>query len=311
MDRGWVLLVAGSVLLTSQGCAAVRTRWHAFCQDRAESALLAQQMHIEETRAIKEQLQAQRSALKAEQQRELAQLSYEAEREECQVRSQMDESVRTKVELDFDQRYQLGQLQVNMDEMRRLLDEREADYQHQLDAYTQVPQVSRGPTCSCPAPLCAAPYDCPCERCGRRVVAQTEPDCAGVRPFREAPQRPQRQPITAMELPLMVPVQLEIGVTNAYVDSSEVRRLPYEEAPPQASREPCVRCLPAPPSCDAPSEKFVPPMESKLDIEQFSTPNFLDAKGEGNPATSDSWIQRLNSNVNAKVRSAARVKENH
>ncbi len=279
MGRVGKWLWIASLIICAPGCSVISARWHAFFQDQAERRLLAQQLALEEVRAVQSHLDDEKLALKEEHDLELARLHADLEKQRCQVRSQYDESLRTKIGMDLDQRIQVGQLQVNMEEMRRLMEERDRDYTERMREYNdQRPQMGNGvtqpysgPWCGCAAPLCAAPgpdceaphrWNC-CQRCGNPTRPQVGGDCAGVRPFREAPQKPIRQPITAMEIPLMVPVRLELGVTNSYLNEAEIRRLPYEQ---QESRPlqapcgqcggcqvggPCDRCVPRP-DCEAP-----------------------------------------------------------
>lgn len=298
MQRVILATLGLMVIAGATGCAAAGARWQAFLQCRAERRLLAQQMALEEIRAMKEAIHAEDRAILAEHELELARMQTDAEKRACLLRSQYDESVRTKLGMDFDQRIQVGQLQVNMDEMRRLMEERERDYREQMRRYedelarqqaTQTrAQNQPGPSCMCAVPVCGVPEpgcDAPhsphcCQKCGMPIHMrpQLAADCAGVRPFSEAPQKPLRQPITAMEIPLMLPVKLELGVTNSYLTESQVRRLPYREAPvlPQKAPcghcpackcgKPCPQCAP-PPACEMPVTPVpAPPSEASNDI---------------------------------------------
>jgi hypothetical protein len=185
------------------------------------------------------------------------------------------------------------------------MEERDRDYAKRMQQFDdQRAQVGDGmqpeycgPWCGCAAPLCAAPApDCEapqrwncCQRCGNPTRPQVGGDCAGVRPFREAPQKPVRQPITAMEIPLMVPVRLELGVTNSYLNEAEIRRLPYEQPVSRPLHypcgqcggcqvgAPCDRCIPRP-DCEAPViPQPVPPSEAA---------NFPQGDGSGEPGIS-------------------------
>jgi hypothetical protein len=285
------LACALPVLLTSLalcGCTACAQRWAAYQQCKADERLSKQKILAEDLETLKEELEAERRAIQAERELELACDRADAEKRACQAKSQYDESVRTKLGLDLDQRVQVGQLQVNMPEMQRLMAERQRDYAERMRTYNQLKAQERqqatqawkeaqlGPCCTCAEPSCDAPGPdcdapgvgvCCCQKCGLPVPPQDLNDCAGTRPFREGPKKPVKQPMLATELPMMLPVQLEVGVTNSYVNQSQVRRVPYASARQalQAQQQPCgecpgccngqkcQRCGPAAtPSCDAP-----------------------------------------------------------
>jgi hypothetical protein len=283
-------LLAGASSLC--GCTACAQRWAAYQQCKADERLSKQQILAEDLQSLKEELEAERRAIQAERELELACDRADCEKRACQLRSQYDESVRTKLGLDLDQRVQVGQLQVNMPEMQRLMAERERDYADRMRTYNQLKAAEREratrewkqshmePCCTCAEPSCEAPGPncdapaagaCCCQKCGLPVVQpQNVADCAGTRPFREGPKKPVKQPVLAQELPMMLPVQLEVGVTNSYVNQSQVRRVPYEGARRalQAQHEPCgqcpgccngqkcQRCVPATsPSCEAPQTR--------------------------------------------------------
>jgi len=271
------------------GCTACSQRWAAYQQCKADERLSKQKILAEDLELLKEELEAERRAIQAERDLELACDRADCEKRACQARSQVDESVRTKVGLDLDQRVQVGQLQVNMPELERLMAERERDYAERMRTFNQLKAQERqrateawkreqmGPCCTCAEPSCEAPGPncdaprggaCCCQNCGLPIAEQQyAADCAGTRPFREGPKKPVQQPVLATEVPMMLPVKMEMGVTNSYLNQAQVRRVPYATARQalQAQREPCgqcpgcckgqpcQRCVPATtPSCDAP-----------------------------------------------------------
>src|SRR5262249_6243042 len=146
-------------------------------------------------------------------------------------------------------------------------------------------RAQMGPCCTCAEPSCAAPSpscdapsaSCCCQRCGLPVVSpEMGNDCAGTRPFKQAATKPVQQPVLATELPAMLPVSLEVGVTNSYLNESRVRRLPYEKTSPalgpcgqcQACRcgRPCQR-----PSCDVPQSSVRPlPEPSRVPDDSYT-----------------------------------------
>lgn len=292
--------VSAVILPIASGCAVVAARLNAFWEYKAERCAVAEDMAMRDLEAAKAELDADTRALQAEHEYELALLQADAEKRACNVRSQLDESVRTKLGLDFDQRMHVGQMQVDMNELRSLLEQRERDYADKMHQYTRAqsqytaaqtaPQMSSqvGPSCQClipdcavPTPGCAEPADCCCKKCGKEVRPQLAGDCAGTRPFREPPTKPQREPITAMQIPLVVPVRLELGVTNSHIDQSQIRRLPYMAPPPTRPQvgpnpcgqcpscrcgQPCQNCAPAAPNGAKPP--MIPPADDAPDVPQ-------------------------------------------
>lgn len=291
------LILAALTLGANSGCASMAARWNAYLECKAEKHVARNEFRQSELEALKQELELERAAiraqreadlaaLKAEREHELACLQADAEKQNCQLRSQYDESVRTKLGMDLDQRVKIGQMQVNMDQLKQLVAERERDYNERMEIYKALKDQEKkaqldnyramnsgAPTCSCSHPVCAAPdpnCEAPraagcCQTCGLPTRPAMAGDCAGTRPFREAPTRPLQEPLMATELPLMLPVRLELGVTNSYVNSSQVRRLPTQTRPqktpcglcePCQCGKPCIRC--GPPSCDVPGSNMPP-----------------------------------------------------
>lgn len=293
------LLLSLMVLAVSPiGCAGTAARLSAYfdCKAATHAARLeARQLRLDaikeenamELEAIRAEHQAALSALKSQRSHELACLRASTEKENCALKSQYDESIRTNLGLDLDQRLSVGQVQVNMDELRSLLTERDRLHAEQMEVYNALrdnqrkaqieqwkPQVN-GPTCTCaqppgflcPSPTCDAPHPCACcQQCGLPMRPQLSSDCAGMRPFREGPMKPIQQPLSPAEIPLMVPVKLELGVTNSYVNDSRVRRMPPAMLPQKSGCCETEQCIPPGP---------IPPAAS---IQKPSFPNVAKSK---------------------------------
>lgn len=255
----------------ASGCSAIAARLNAHTQCKAETRAATQEFRQEERVALEEarqkeleclkaQLECERKALAAERDLQLAQMRAQSEEKSCKVASQYEESVRTQLGLDLDQRVKIGQLQVNTTDLQKMLAERERDHAERMRHYNQLKSEQQRAqlenwkraqmgTCTCEHPSCDAPADQSCEapagmpqapaccrHCGLPVcppgsLPQYGNDCAGNRPFREAPMRPLQQPLTAAEIPMMLPVTIEVGMTNSRIDKSTVRRLPLRTGP--------------------------------------------------------------------------------
>ncbi|WLD13491.1 hypothetical protein [Planctellipticum variicoloris] len=288
------LILAALTLGANSGCASMAARWNAYLECKAEKHVARNEFRQSELEALKQELELERAAiraqreaelaaLKAEREHELACLQADAEKQNCQLRSQYEESVRTQLGLDLDQRITIGQLQVNPEELQQLLEERERDHADRMRVYKQLKEQQArsqfeqwkqaqlaGPCCTCSRPSCDAPEpgcDTPhvagcCQRCGLPQQPLYSNDCAGTRPFREAPTRPVQEPLTAAQIPLMLPVTIEVGMTNSRIAQSNVRRLPQRGM--SALNAPCQQCegcrrgngcarqAPLAPSCEVP-----------------------------------------------------------
>jgi hypothetical protein len=278
--RALSLLFTFWLLISSIGCVTTAARISAYLQCKSEDHLARQQFHQDELEAKKAHLEAERRAMLAERQMELAQRRAECDKRSCQMQSQYEESIRTQLGLDLDQRIKVGQIQVNTAELQQLLEERERDHADRMRVYKQLKQqqsqaqfqqwkqaqlgevcctcVESG--CDAPGPTCEAPCAAGCcQRCGLPKQPVFSNDCAGNRPFREAPTRPLQEPLTAAQIPMMLPVTIEVGMTNSRIGQSHVRRLPQLGA--ESLKQPCqcegcrrgrscVKSLP--PACEAP-----------------------------------------------------------
>jgi hypothetical protein len=276
ISRAIFVVLISTLLLSSSGCV----RWNAYLQCKAATRQAKQQFKQEELEAKKEEIEAERKAMLAERKMELARRRAECDDRTCQVRSQYEESVRTQLGLDLDQRVKIGQLQVNSEELQQLLQERERDHADRMKVYKQLKDQqlksqfdqwrqaqTGGQCCQCTGPACDAPNptcDAPCapgccHQCGLPKQPVYSNDCAGNRPFREAPTRPLQEPLTAAQIPMMLPVTIEVGMTNSRIGESRVRRLPQLPL-----NEPCQQCegcrkgkgcVYCAPSCDAPGSQ--------------------------------------------------------
>jgi hypothetical protein len=265
------------------GCSSFGERCSMFLQCRADKKAHKKQLRADELQALKMELEAERRALQAEREFEMARRTALADKRSCQFLSQYDESVRTNVGLDLDQRVRIGQMQVNMPELQRLMATREEDYAHQIRAYEALKQhqkqqafqaweqAQKAPLCACAQPTCGAHgagcelphHGCQCKKCGLPFVQQEQPfmaACARTQPFRQAPAKPIQQPLLATEIPFMLPVNLEVGVAGAYLGESQVRRLPYHTAESYL-KQPCGKCKPCQVGQPCPSCVPPPPMQ--------------------------------------------------
>jgi len=269
--RGLALLV----LLAPTGCAAMGARWAAYRECKVEHHAAkneARQIELEalkqelalEQEAIRAHREAKLAALKAQREHELACLQEEADRSRQCMLNQTEESIRTTLGVGMDQRISLGQLQVNMDEMKRLMEERDAEYNYRMKLYEANQKAYRQQN-----PGDMAPYTAPsqCSSCGvptsvcgccpppPSCAAQQPyqgPDCAGSQPYQAAPVKPYRAPVLPTEIPLMLPVKIEMRMNNVALGPSEVVRRPIPGMAPVNQQPVNSNCVPpAPPACGA------------------------------------------------------------
>jgi hypothetical protein len=284
-----ILAMTLSILapLAFSGCSAFSARLSSYLQCKAENRAAKEKYRLEELEALKQCLDAERRAITAEREMELAQQAADCNRKECKIRSQYEESIRTQLGLDLDQRVTFGQIQVNESELHELLKVREAAYNERMADYRDLKNAqarlqgerwlaaqSGGDHCACgtdrcvvPGPSCESParpgY---CGNCNLPKQPAFSNNCAGDRPFREAPTQPIKEPLIAAEIPMMLPVKIELGMTNSRMAASEVRRLPPTTRRSVGSPcEKCQSCLhgntcekPVAPSCELPSSPSVP-----------------------------------------------------
>lgn len=201
------------------------------------------------------ELNAEKAALRAEQDYRTEALRADTERRREAVRDQFDESVRTKLGLNLEQRIKLGQLQVDTEQLRALMDSREKNYQFRKRLYEEalhdreiedqaelIAQFRQRKLGTQAFTDSDSPPGSPSESC----VQVVPNDCARPpkSPLREQPPRaPLRQPISPTEVPFLLPVSLEVGIGTSEIGPSAVRRLPL--------KAPCLKCQPCGecPSC--------------------------------------------------------------
>ena len=138
IHRVLLILLATCVPMSIGGCATMGSRVSAFLQCKSAAHQAKQQMRQDELEALKAEIEADRKACLAERQMELAQRRAQSEQRSCQSRSQYEESVRTQLGLDLDQRVKIGQLQVNTEHLQQLLEERERDHADRMHVYKQL-----------------------------------------------------------------------------------------------------------------------------------------------------------------------------
>ena len=135
----WCHCLAGLLAIPlMSGCASFNARIAAFMQCRAEERV--QQAHLcqQKLEMLKAELEQERESIRQEREMELQALHAETERQRDCARGKVDESVRTKVGIDLDQRVKLGQLQVDMNKLQQIMEEREADFQFRKKLYDDM-----------------------------------------------------------------------------------------------------------------------------------------------------------------------------
>lgn len=201
---GAALATVAAVLLGSTGCTSAIAH-----VNRTTERLLHWQNERQEYREIEhqarmealdaEQQSAAAAAAKAQNKQFAAQVSCEAntQRQTEALREQVQETVRSRIGLDVDQQFQIGQLQVDTEKLKKLLDERkkledeqkklvdEANkqlqdkYKADLKEYINRPRLQAKACEPEPEVVVCPPQSCCCKPgcgpCGPCQVAACEP----------------------------------------------------------------------------------------------------------------------------------------
>lgn len=208
--------------------------------------------------------EARKMALESERAARMAELEKDRE---C-LQRKTEESVRSKLAFNVDQKFDVGQLQVNQDELERLMDRRKKEHE-ELSKLTQelndkarreyIQQLkdnlqsqgappARAPLveeekCGCNQEVCV------CARPRRELFRAPERSCQYPEPLMAAKppkfREPVKQPILPTEIPLYLPIRLGVSMENPTVQDSRIRRLPLETAqdnPRENFRGPCNKC---------------------------------------------------------------------
>jgi hypothetical protein len=204
------------------------------------------------------------------------------ERQREALRSQIRDSVQSKVVFDMNHAMQVGQLQVDYDKLQKLVAEREKEFkdrqalvdrlndeakrqfESEFEDYSreQLRQQLNDPVCGREAlnEGCDS-----CEgacRCGKhkKHFGKHKRPCDKLADFPREPLRQAvRQPILPTEIPLMLPVTLELGMQQPTIEDTRVRREPLRDfRPREPLREPCDSpgSPPCKDNCPNPSAKY-------------------------------------------------------
>lgn len=195
------------------------------------------------------------------------------DRQRAALQDQIHNQLQSKVAFDVNQGIRVGALQVDMDRLKKLVEQREAEFkrrQQQIDDLNRRSQLQRdramqdylqrqqarqfeNPNCGREAArqdVCGCERQCqcgecqecrsPCKKCGKKKRRCNPPRD----PLIEQPpiRQPVREPILATEIPLMMPVTLEFGMDNPQIEEARIRRMPaYDltQPPREPAREPC------------------------------------------------------------------------
>lgn len=231
------------------------------------------------------ELNAEREALRGEQQYRAEALRADTEQRREDMSKNFDESVRTKLGLNLDQRVKMGQLQVDTQKLQSLTEERDRDFQFRNKLYQDAlrdQELHDRHAALLELKRTAAlnqgqnPDAVGCTNCATTANDCARPPTSALRqgPNRTQPLRaPVRQPLLSTEVPFMLPVTLEVGVASSELGPSQVRRQPLKQ--PCLQQIPCGQCkscrnnagceCPRPcggcPNCTTTSPEFATPPE--------------------------------------------------
>ncbi|NQV23535.1 MAG: hypothetical protein HQ518_04120 [Rhodopirellula sp.] len=173
------------------------------------------------------EINAERDDIRRSQEYRAAALRADTDRRREAQKQDFDESVRTSLGLQLEQRVKLGQLQVNMEQLAAVLDSREKDFEYRKRIYEEAQREAEMYSRMSALRSMAA------QKSGSGIAAQmAQANCAsppGMAAQRAPTPQPVRQPLLPTEIPFMVPISLEIGMVDAGLDNSEIRRLPIKQ----------------------------------------------------------------------------------
>lgn len=236
----------------------------------AEQRQLALQAAYERDLA-EARLAAQRQMLEAE----MCRANQEAANE--RIRSNIKETVESKLAFNLQQGLEVGELEVDTEQLQALLKERE-------EARQKPPPMEEGkerPPCSC------CDQECGCEpgmrrrhcpRC-RRKPCEAEKKCGGPETVAAMEEARAKQPLRPAEIPLKLPVRLSFGMQNPTLEESRIKRQPGIEIEEGKQRcpngccpggrclDPSRPCIDGRPPQDASStRRLAPPSVDVIDI---------------------------------------------
>ncbi|MFM7070815.1 MAG: hypothetical protein ACKO38_03345 [Planctomycetota bacterium] len=182
----------------------------------------------EETRRIESDRVLEEAKLNAERQQleaEFCHANQEALKE--RLRSNIKETVESKVAFNLQQGMEIGELEVDVEELQELLKNREKQP-------PSPPEPLRGkPPCEC----CDQPCGCRpgllrrlCSHC-REKPCEAEKKCGGPEALTRLEEQPLRQPLRPTEIPLKLPVRLTFGMQQPSMEQARIRRQPLINEP--------------------------------------------------------------------------------
>ena len=164
-----------------------------------------------------------------------------------QVKSNVKDSVETKVNFNVVQGLEAGELEVDVPELQALMKARDQPQ----EALQQQPKAP----CSC----CDQPCGCEpgqirrhCPRC-RHKECEAEKKCGGPEALTRLQQEPLKRPLRPAEIPLKLPVRLTCGMNGPEMQAAKIIRTPNIQEPLIRDQNgQCDRCgkCGANPSCD-------------------------------------------------------------
>lgn len=189
----------------------------------------------EETRRIESDRVLEEAKLNAERQQleaEFCRANQEALKD--RLRSNIKETVESKVAFNLQQGMEIGELEVDVEELQELLKNREK----------QPPPSEpfrRKPPCEC----CDQPCGCRpgllrrlCPHC-REKPCEAEKKCGGPEALTRLEEQPLRQPLRPTEIPLKLPVRLTFGMQQPSMEQTRIRRQPLINEPLLGPPGPC------------------------------------------------------------------------
>jgi hypothetical protein len=179
---------------------------------------------------------------------------------ERRVKSNIRETVESKVAFNVVQGLEVGELEVDMEALKKLIEEREQPPPEALERPREA--LAKKPCECCDRPcgcklgllrrLCPHCRNKPCEAkqsCGGSEALTKEEKCGGPEALTRAEQEPLRRPLRPTEIPLKLPVRLSFGMEQPAMEAARIRR-EVPGGPPEALKRPPCDGNGAP--CDAP-----------------------------------------------------------
>jgi hypothetical protein len=173
------------------------------------------------------------------------------------MKSNIRETVESKVAFNVEQGLEVGELEVDVEELQALLKRRQ-----------EQPPPPELPLRKQPCPCCDAPCGCEpgmirrfCPHC-RHKPCEAEQTCGGPEALARIGELPLKRPLRPAEIPMKLPVRLNFGFQQPQMEQALVRRVPNVELP--LERPPCNRC--AEPNCPYPCTQPVAPVPPAAEL---------------------------------------------